>query len=145
MLGGSETPLNPRPAEPRPRTQPSLVGAASLLCGMISTTAPSCAGMDWHWSERGRKVLGWPKICKFAHAFLWEYIDKRLKLAQLLSQVGVFLTWMAVHSPHGAKSRASVYTICEFPRNTIFPCGGWVGVSSIFVAPSFNSHSSTVA
>jgi hypothetical protein len=26
-------------------------------------------------------VLGWPKICKFAHAFLWEYSYKRLKLA----------------------------------------------------------------
>jgi hypothetical protein len=27
-----------------------------------------------------------------AHVFLWEYIDKRLKLAQLLGQRGVFLT-----------------------------------------------------
>jgi hypothetical protein len=40
-----------------------------------------------------RKVLGWPKICKLAHAFLWEYSYKRLKLVQLLGQLGVFLTW----------------------------------------------------
>ncbi len=39
-----------------------------------------------------RKVLGWPKRCKLAHAFLWAYSYKRLKLAQLLGQLGVFLT-----------------------------------------------------
>ena len=37
-------------------------------------------------------VIGWPKRCKLAHAFLQEYSDKRLKLAQLLGQLGVFLT-----------------------------------------------------
>ena len=37
-------------------------------------------------------VLGWPERCKLAHAFLWEYSYKRLKLAQLLVQLGVFLT-----------------------------------------------------
>jgi hypothetical protein len=37
-------------------------------------------------------VLGWPKRCKLTHAFLWEYIDKRLKLAQLLGQLDGFLT-----------------------------------------------------
>ena len=40
-----------------------------------------------------RNVLGWPKICKLAHAFLWEYSYKRLKLAQLLGQLGVLLTF----------------------------------------------------
>jgi hypothetical protein len=40
-----------------------------------------------------RRVLGsWSKRFKLAHAFLWEYSYKRLKLAQLLSQLGVFLT-----------------------------------------------------
>ena len=39
-----------------------------------------------------RKVLGWPRIYKLAHAFLWEHIYKRPKLAQLLGQLGVFLT-----------------------------------------------------
>jgi hypothetical protein len=42
------------------------------------------------WSER--KVLGWPKICKLARAFLREYSYKRLQLAQLLGRHGVFLT-----------------------------------------------------
>jgi hypothetical protein len=37
-------------------------------------------------------VLGWPKICQLAHAFLWECGDKGLKLAQHLGQLGVFLT-----------------------------------------------------
>jgi hypothetical protein len=36
---------------------------------------------------RARKVLCWPKICKMAHAFLWEYSYKRLKLAQLLGRL----------------------------------------------------------
>ena len=46
----------------------------------------------WVWS-RARKVLGRPKGYEFAHAFLWEYIYKRLELAQLPGQLGVFLTW----------------------------------------------------
>ena len=37
-------------------------------------------------------MLGWPKICKLAHAPLWECSYKRLELAQLLGQLGVFLT-----------------------------------------------------
>ena len=37
-------------------------------------------------------MLGWPKSCKLAHAFLWKYSYKRLKLAKLLCQLGVFLT-----------------------------------------------------
>ena len=39
-----------------------------------------------------RKVLGRPKRCKLAHAFLWEQSYKRLELAQLLGQLGVYLT-----------------------------------------------------
>jgi hypothetical protein len=34
-----------------------------------------------------RKSLGWPKRCTLAHAFLWEYSDKRLKLTQLMGQL----------------------------------------------------------
>ena len=37
-------------------------------------------------------MLGWPKRSKLAHAFLWEHSYKRLELAQLLGQLGVFLT-----------------------------------------------------
>ena len=39
-----------------------------------------------------RQVSGWPKRCKLAHAFMWEYSYKRLKLAQLLGRLGVVLT-----------------------------------------------------
>jgi hypothetical protein len=52
----------------------------------------------------GRTVLGWPKRCKLAHAFLWGYSDKRLKLAQLLGELGVFLTW---YGARGARSPGS--------------------------------------
>jgi hypothetical protein len=41
---------------------------------------------------RARKVSGRPKRCKLAHTFPWEYSYKRLKLAQLLGQLGFFLT-----------------------------------------------------
>jgi hypothetical protein len=52
----------------------------------------ACAG----WGQAGaRKVLDWPRRCKLAHAFQWEYSHKRLKLGQLLGQLGVFLTWAA--------------------------------------------------
>jgi hypothetical protein len=37
-------------------------------------------------NPEARKVLGWPKRYQLAHAFLWEYSYKRLRLAQLLSQ-----------------------------------------------------------
>jgi hypothetical protein len=30
-------------------------------------------------------VLGWPKRCELAHAFLWEYGYQRLKLGHLTS------------------------------------------------------------
>jgi hypothetical protein len=42
-------------------------------------------------------VSGWPKRRKLAHAFLREYSDERLKLAQLLGKLGVFLTQVASH------------------------------------------------
>jgi hypothetical protein len=45
-----------------------------------------------HSAARARKLLGWPKRCRLAHAFLWEHSYKRLQLAQLLGQLGVFLT-----------------------------------------------------
>jgi hypothetical protein len=38
-----------------------------------------------------RKVLGWPKGCQLADAFLWGCSYKGLKLAQL-GQLGVLLT-----------------------------------------------------
>ena len=39
-----------------------------------------------------KNVLGRPKRCQLAHASLWEYSYRRMKLAQLLGQVGVFFT-----------------------------------------------------
>jgi hypothetical protein len=39
-----------------------------------------------------RKASGRPKRCTLAHAFRWKHSCERLKLAQLLGQLGVFLT-----------------------------------------------------
>ena len=53
-------------------------------------------------------MLGWPKRCKLAHAFLWEYSCKRLKLAQLLGQLGVFLTRYAASAEVSAHPSGGV-------------------------------------
>ena len=43
------------------------------------------------WVTLARKVLGWPKICKLAHAFQWEHFSyRRLKLAQILGRLASF-------------------------------------------------------
>ena len=41
-------------------------------------------------------MLGWPKRWSLAHALPWESSAKRLKLAQLLGQLGVFITLSSV-------------------------------------------------
>ena len=43
-------------------------------------------------ASAARKVSDWPERRKLAHAFLCEYSYKKLKLAQLLGQLGVCLT-----------------------------------------------------
>jgi hypothetical protein len=58
---------------------------SSIRCSAAATPAAMAS------SERGL-VLGWPKRSKLAHEFLWEHSWKRLKLAQLRGQLGVFLT-----------------------------------------------------
>jgi len=59
------------------------VGSRSRKRARFCAGATSLAG--------SRKVLGWPKRCKLAHAFLWQYGYKGPKLAQLLDPLGVFL------------------------------------------------------
>ena len=65
----------------------SAAAQAAAVSHLGSTVASSrCT------TAQARKLLSWPKRCKLAHAFLWEYSYKRLQLAQLLGQLGVFLT-----------------------------------------------------
>jgi hypothetical protein len=63
--------------------------------GQADVSAASTQGKQQRGRAGGesgaRKVLGWPKICELAHAFIWEYSYKGLKLAQLLGRHGVFL------------------------------------------------------
>jgi hypothetical protein len=42
----------------------------------------------------GETMSDWPKRCRLARAFRWEYGHQRLKLAQLLGQRGVCLAWL---------------------------------------------------
>ena len=42
-------------------------------------------------AQRSEKGVRSPKICKLANALLWKYSCRRLKLAQLLGELGVFL------------------------------------------------------
>jgi hypothetical protein len=79
-------------------------------CGPKGSRGAAGAGVKIPYGgSRGREgrnagnVLGWPRRCKLAHAFLWEYRYSYtgLKLAQLLGQLGVFLTRQGV--PRGAK------------------------------------------
>jgi hypothetical protein len=52
-------------------------------------------------------MLGWPKRYRLACAFLWEYSNKGLKLAQRLGHRGVFPTWRATSSSIAATASAS--------------------------------------
>ena len=62
-------------------------------CGTSPGPTASCAKTKSRNPPlRARNVSGWPKRCKLAHAFLWEDSYRRLKLAQLLGQLSVFLT-----------------------------------------------------
>jgi hypothetical protein len=71
-------------------------------------TGAAVASMRTGWRELiARKMLGWFKRCKLAHAFLWEYIYKRLKLAQLLGQLGVYLTCAGPPSARRVRATAS--------------------------------------
>jgi hypothetical protein len=65
--------------------------------------------------RQASKVLGWPKRCQLAPAFLWEYSYKRLELVQLLVQLGVFLT---------PCSRASSADMHSTARETAWRAGG---------------------
>ena len=82
------------------------------------------------------KVLGWPKRRKLAHAFLWEYSYKRLKLAQLLGQLGVFLTCVfrifASRSISPTFASSAAPTAVEKPRSPL----GLVGWSAGQLAES---------
>ena len=81
--------------------------------------------------QRARMVLGWPKICKLAHAFLWECNHKQLKLAQLLGQVGVFLT----HRQSPSCRRSSSWR-CHRRRRLVLVVAVWtVGVVRVGRVP----------
>jgi hypothetical protein len=79
-------------------------------------------------------VLGWPKRCQLAHAFLREYSYKRLKSAQLLDQLGVF--------PHVC-GRAQVGNVTSADRPAAEMCR--VLPDTTFVAPQFRQPGDPLA
>ena len=94
--------LSSRPSSASPRAS-----ARRSSCACLRLAAPPSAEF-FHlrsdaWPHAASKVSGWTKICKLAHAYLWEYSYKGLKLAQLLGRIGVFLTCFHGHevAPRG--------------------------------------------
>jgi hypothetical protein len=93
---------------------------------------------------QARKVLGWPRRCKLAHAFLWEYSYKRLKLAQLLAN-----RWRLSHlidewadEPEPVRDRPRLRELLRAPAGCA-PVEGEVlveqyGVRSSLVHPLFH-------
>ena len=63
---------------PMPRGNHERYERSKFISARAEKTSPACSAT---------KVLGRPKRCQLAHAFLWEYSYKRLKLAQLLGQL----------------------------------------------------------
>jgi hypothetical protein len=98
------------------------VKATALGCSVAQVCRPL-------WRSRAgsvaRKALGRPKRCKLVHAFLWEYSDKRLKLAQLLGQLGVFLTCRRRHPQPSTNAMASARpmpALLSRSTNCCLPC-----------------------
>ena len=61
------TPLNPRPISPRRGLALLRRERAAIDEHLGHVAAELLLG------ARARKVLDWPKRCKLAHAFMWEY------------------------------------------------------------------------
>jgi hypothetical protein len=60
---------------------------------------------------KSKKGVRLAQISKFAHALRWEYCYERLKLAQLLGQLGVFLTRGAFLKPGKLSGRKGVWRV----------------------------------
>ena len=91
--------------------------------------------------NKARKLLGWPERRKLAHAFLWECSYKRLKLAQLLGQLGVFLTqrrqnFPAVLAEVAASSDVGIEPLCARYLATL----GAIGITVRAVAGAVKRH-----
>jgi hypothetical protein len=78
-------------------------------------------GLRAAYTCRARKVLGWPKRCRLAHGFRREHSCKRLKLAQLLGQLGVFLTW-SCQSSSSCHSRSGLKVFASSPHSSLLRC-----------------------
>jgi hypothetical protein len=82
---------------------------------MTSVVVFQSATLGWsaypsdQWSPwAARKALGWPKKCKSPCTREWEHSYDRLKLAQLLGQLGIFLTcWGTAAVRSGTNATAS--------------------------------------
>ena len=76
----------------KPSRMTTPAGSTTSYDPSSSSSSGVVSGSGSGAGSEARKVLGWPKRRKLAHAILWEYGYKRLKLARLLGQLGAFLT-----------------------------------------------------
>ena len=94
-----------------------------------------------------RKAFGRPKRRKLAHAFLWEHSYKRLKLAQLLGQLSIFLSHLASSASESRRSGArsgSYRGIGDSPPAPAAASSGW-RASAAAVAAAVAGTPETVA
>ena len=85
-------------------------------------------------------MSGWPKRRTLAHAFLREYSDKRLKLAQHVDKLGIFLTWP--HSQFLALCSLTPPGECSVRRVSELGQGGRAGRPSASASASASAPAS---
>ena len=73
----------------------------------------------------------WPTRCKSARAFLWDYRYKGLKLAQLLDQLGVVLTFRAGSVVGSTRRQSSPWV--SIPSLVRVPSAPTVVVTQLFL------------
>jgi hypothetical protein len=96
------------------------------LCSGLISSKIAVSSISANLGAEAREVLAWYLAirCELAHAFLWEHRFKRLKLAQLLGQLGVFLTLV----PSGFAATEGAHTPGQDGRRTPIPPARICGV-----------------
>ena len=81
-------------------------------------------------------MSGWPKRCKLAHAFQWEYGYKGLELAQLPGQLGVFPT-----QPRGRRALSGAAAAGQASFRAVEAFAGGAGRPAVAKVAAGGGHS----